>query len=138
MALQAQRKRPADGLVLSATLANNSGADLSAGDLVQDDGAGGIAALADGGAFLGICHTAIANGETGAVELQALAVYKVMAAAGVDFALLDPIYPAGNGTFDAGSVGDVPAGWVVDGDPGAGEAFEAALVCEKFQMTAHA
>lgn len=135
MALQAEYKR---GKIVMVTLYNGSGADLSAGDLVEDDGVGNIQALTDGGSLLGVCHEDIANGEEGPVELPVFAVYKVKAATGVDFGLLDPIYAAGAGEFDTGATGNIPAGWVVDEDPAAAAYFRAVLVCEKFQLTAHA
>lgn len=135
MAFQAEYKR---GEVVMVTLHNGSGAKLKAGDLVEDDGSHGIKALTDGGPLLGICHENIEDGADGPVEIPCGAIYKVKAAAGVDFGFLDPIYAAGGGEFDAGSAGNIPAGWVIDEDPPAGAYFRALLVSEKFRLTAHA
>lgn len=135
MALQAEYKR---GEVVYVTLKNGNVADLNAGDLVADAGSGVIGPLADGGALLGVCREDIPKNKTGTVEIPCGAVYKVKAASGATFNLLDPIYAAGNGEFDTGSQGDVACGYAVDVAPTAGGHFRAVLISAWFNPKAHA
>lgn len=134
---QATYKR---GLIIYATLPNNSGAAISVGDVLEDDASNGIKALTNGGNFLGVSHEDIADGDEGVVELPTLAVYEIDLATGFNPAQLDAVYAAGSGTFDDGSghAAALAAGYIVDVDPASGSAIaRTAMISEKLSPAAH-
>ena len=134
---QATLKR---GNYVPVTLPNNSGAAISAGDLVEDDASNGIKALTDGGGFLGVAHDDIADGDSGVVWIPSgNSVWEIDLATGFNPAQLDLIYAAGSGTFDGGSATNPNCGFIVDTDPASGVATARAILnSQKFDPALHA
>lgn len=128
------------GNYVPVTLPNNSGANISAGDLVEDDASNGIQALADSGSLLGVAHDDIDDGDSGTVWIPACnSVWEIDLATGFNPAQLDPIYAAGSGTFDAGSATNPICGFIVDTDPASGVATaRAVLISQKLNPDVHA
>lgn len=128
------------GHIVYVTLPNNSGADISVGDDLEDDTSNGVTALTNGGNFLGVAHEDIADGSSGAVELPAYAVYEIDLATAFNPAQLDAVYAAGANTFDAGTghAAALAAGYIVDTDPASGAATaRAVMISEKLNPAAH-
>jgi len=128
------------GNYVPVTLPNNSGAAISAGDLVEDDASNGIKALTDGGSFLGVAHDDIADSASGVVWIPSgNSVWEVDLATAFNPAQLDSIYAAGSGTFDAGTSSDPICGFIVDTDPASGVATaRAVLISQKLNPDVHA